>query len=229
MSNGTTTPWGHAPTGPNPFSREGAGPNAGLGTGWERERISYMESTQEIPLPKLQPTPSLPEAPTVGTVVSGPVQEPATLPQFQSPQRYAPPAPEYAPYAPAPQAQNPYLPVQNPYPPVPSPYPPAPGVGFAPAPAQYPGAPVGFYPQGFYAYTQLRNSPFAVASLIMALGSLIVGLTAPLGVLFGIVGLWQIAHNPYEYNGRGQALAGLIVGGAMTTLYVLVFVWAASL
>lgn len=91
---------------------------------------------------------------------------------------------------------------------VPPPYGPPPG-------PQWPGNPAPWPPQPYpYPEPEPRKptNGFAVASIICAV------LCAPLGVLFGHLSLWQIKRTGDD--GRGLAVAGLIVGYSLTVVTV---------
>ncbi len=73
--------------------------------------------------------------------------------------------------------------------------------------------------------TTQKNSPYAVASFVVAITTIfsILGaqfffllaylhLMFPLAIVFGHYGIRQIARNPERYGGRQMALAGLMVG-----------------
>jgi peptidyl-prolyl cis-trans isomerase B (cyclophilin B) len=101
------------------------------------------------------------------------------------------------------------------YPPRPSgEYPPLPPGGY---PAEYYGYPAG-YPAGYSAgYAQPKSTnALAIASLVCAF------VFAPLGIVFGHISLSQIKKTGEE--GRGLALAGLVISYLITALTVLVVV-----
>src|SRR5689334_8320213 len=78
----------------------------------------------------------------------------------------------------------------------------------------YPPAPSGGYP-GYYGYPPPRpTNALAIASLVCAF------LFAPLGIVFGHLSLSQIRRTGEE--GRGLAVAGLVIGYLITVLTVLV-------
>ena len=108
-----------------------------------------------------------------------------TSPAYDAPQQYQPYPPQYQPY------QQPYQPAGAP-----------PSSGYPPVGAPpYPG-----YPQQ-YTPGMSPTNPFAIASLIVSL----VGFGL-IGVILGHVALGQIKRsNGYE-QGRGLAIAGLIIG-----------------
>jgi len=126
------------------------------------------------------------------------------------------------PYAVSPDAVNPYS--QNPY--APTPYGQNP---YAANPYAAPGY-VPYSPNGVaYAYGP-RTNPLAIASLVCALGALVFGLFASIaGVILGHIAMSQIASR--GENGRGLAVAGVIIGYALgalalvgIALYVVFFV-----
>lgn len=80
---------------------------------------------------------------------------------------------------------------------------PPPYGGYPPA---YPGYPAGYPPP--------RTNNMAVASLVCAF------LFAPLGIVFGHISLSQIKRNGEQ--GRGMAVAGLVIGYVLTALSILV-------
>lgn len=115
-------------------------------------------------------------------------------PAYDAPQQYPPYPPQYQPY-------QPYQPAGVP------PYSGYPPVGAPP----YPG-----YPQQ-YTPGMSPTNPFAIASLIVSL----VGFGL-IGVILGHVALGQIKRsNGYE-QGRGLAIAGLIIGYAQIAIVLLI-------
>lgn len=109
-------------------------------------------------------------------------------------------------------------------PPPPPPMPPGPPTGSGPGGFQPPpgyGSPPGYQPYGFQpAGQQPTTSGMAIASLVCSLaGILICGIPAVLGVIFGFIGLSQTKDG--ARNGRGMAIAGLVVG------IVVVLLWGA--
>jgi hypothetical protein len=83
----------------------------------------------------------------------------------------------------------------------------------AAAPVAVPG-PIG--PTAPYA-TGPRTNPLAITGLVMGILALTVGCCCygvpfnVLGVIFSLVALSQIKHDPQNQRGRGQAIAGLIL------------------
>jgi Domain of unknown function (DUF4190) len=129
-------------------------------------------------------------------------------------------------------------------PPLPPPPPPAmgdPGASGYAAPSAYPGG-AGYqeptyqnYPQPTYsppAYAQpYAQTPYgqpvyvatptngmAIAALVCSLAGLITGISAPVGAILGHVARRQIMISGEQ--GDGMALAGIIIGWAITGLYV---------
>ena len=107
----------------------------------------------------------------------------------------------------------------------PSPYDPPPGgappygtqpYGTQPyEPYGYPGHPYPPYP---YPYPAPRTNALAIASLVCAF------LFAPLGIVFGHLSLSQIRRSGED--GRGLALAGLVIGYVVTIAAILAVVAA---
>jgi hypothetical protein len=90
--------------------------------------------------------------------------------------------------------------------------------GYPPAGYGPPGyAPPGYAPQGYppVAWGRPTNT-MAILALVMAF------VFAPAGVILGIVARKQIRRTGED--GAGLALAGIIVGGIATALFVLLFV-----
>ena len=84
-------------------------------------------------------------------------------------------------------------------------------------------------PPGYGAPGAGRNG-LAVASLVLGIVSIplcFLFLPALLAVVFGGIGLGQIASNPGQ-AGRGQAIAGLVLGGVSLALVLLVILVADS-
>jgi hypothetical protein len=74
-----------------------------------------------------------------------------------------------------------------------------------------------------------RNNPMAVAALVMGILSATVGLCCCYGIpfnvlaiIFGLVALAQIKANPVVEQGRGIAIAGLVLGTLSIALAVLI-------
>lgn len=115
------------------------------------------------------------------------------------------------------------------YPP-PGSYPPASGYpppGGYPPPAAFP-PPAGYPPVGAYpppGYPAGYPPPtgtngLAIASLVLSLlGLTCYGVTSVIGVILGIVAMNQVKQSGQE--GRGMALAGVIIGGVSIALWVI--------
>jgi hypothetical protein len=100
--------------------------------------------------------------------------------------------------------------------------PPAETPPMAPQPAPLaapPAAPV--YPT----YTRPPTNGLAVASLVLGLCGLVTcGATCLVGLPLGIAGLVQINRDPAASEGRGLAIAGLVISGVL--LLISALLWA---
>ena len=108
-------------------------------------------------------------------------------------------------------------------PPAPAPvYAPAPG--YAPTPGYAPGyAPTQGYGASYSPYpTGPRTNVLAIVSLCLSLATLILGVTAIGGVITGHIALSQIKRT--GENGRGLALAGVIVGYSLIALGIVAII-----
>jgi hypothetical protein len=119
---------------------------------------------------------------------------------------------------------DPYAPVDYPtgYPPLPPPiYPP--GAGYPPP--GYPPAYPGYQPYDPYRPgTPLGTNGKAIASLVTALaGLMFCGLPSIAGLILGIIAMRECRRTGQD--GYGLALAGTIVGGVVTALFVLYVVF----
>ncbi len=73
---------------------------------------------------------------------------------------------------------------------------------------------------------QGQNQTMALVSLILGIvGIVICQLTAPAALIVGFLARKKAAENPNEYGGSGLALAGMIMGGIGTLLFLLVIVY----
>ncbi|OBB77400.1 DUF4190 domain-containing protein [Mycobacterium sp. 852014-52144_SCH5372336] len=137
---------------------------------------------------------------TVGDGVAEPSPPAYDNPMPYPPQGHEPPPPDYG--------------NQVQYPP-PPPEPPAPSAGpYSPMPGQYPVvvAPVGYLPAA-------KTNSMAIAALVSSL------VLAPLGIVFGHIALSQIKRSGED--GRGLAIAGLVIGYIFTAILLLwVLFWA---
>ncbi|MEU4390387.1 DUF4190 domain-containing protein [Kribbella sp. NPDC023855] len=83
---------------------------------------------------------------------------------------------------------------------------------------QYP-PPYGYgYGYGYPGTPMVKTNGLATAALVCGLGGLVIGLSAPVGVGLGIAALVQIKRRGEA--GKGQAIAGIIVGGLVTAFGV---------
>ena len=133
---------------------------------------------------------------------------------MNAPSPYDPPPGGAPPYSNQPYSNQPYS--NQPYG--------TPPYGTPPyEPYGYPGHPYPPYP---YPYPAPRTNALAIASLVCAF------LFAPLGIVFGHLSLSQIRRSGED--GRGLALAGLVIGYVVTIAAILavvaatlLFAWAA--
>lgn len=96
--------------------------------------------------------------------------------------------------------------------------PPPPYGGHPPQYGAYPPPPYGGYPPTYAGYPQPQpTNTLAIASLVCAF------VFAPLGIIFGHISLSQIKKSGEE--GRGLALAGLIISYLFTAFMIVVLVW----
>ena len=117
------------------------------------------------------------------------------------------------------RSPDPYAPVDYPtgYPPLPPPVYPQ-GAGYPPA---YPGyQPYDPYRPG----KPLGTNGKAIAALVTALAGLVFcGLPSIAGLILGIIAMRECRRTGQD--GYGLALAGTIIGGLITALFVLYFVF----
>ena len=66
------------------------------------------------------------------------------------------------------------------------------------------------YPQGPQPYTQPKTSGMAIASLVCGILGICIGLTAPVGLILGIVAIRKINSSGGAIGGKGLAIGGLI-------------------
>ncbi|HEY8721267.1 DUF4190 domain-containing protein [Pengzhenrongella sp.] len=97
---------------------------------------------------------------------------------------------------------------------------PAPPPAVAPGYPQY--GPAYNYGPGSYGAPVVPTNGLAIASLICGVTSFMVGITAPVAVILGILALRQIQRDGTQ--GRGMAIAGIAVGGAVTVGGLLIVV-----
>lgn len=143
-------------------------------------------------------------------------------PQAQVPQYPAAQPPQHRPqtsaYPPQPQAGP--RPAQA----YPAAYPQAGGPAYPPPPSSpYPPSPATPYAQGGYppafsnAYASKPTSGMAIGSLVCLGAGFIIGLSWPVGIVLGILGLKETGPGGAK-SGRGMAMAGLIANSVITVM-----------
>ncbi|MFG1906471.1 DUF4190 domain-containing protein [Kribbella sp. NPDC048928] len=98
--------------------------------------------------------------------------------------------------------------------------------GQAQYPPQYGQAPAPYAQSGYagYGYTGSGGTNgLATASFVCALGGLIIGLSAPVAIGLAIAALVQIKKR--NQDGKGMAIAGLVIGSLITLGSILLFVF----
>ena len=159
--------------------------------------------------------------PPYGLPPDRPQDTPRAFPTYgrPDPQRHAQ-QPSYgqsgpqAPWVAPGQPQQPQAPYGQPY------YgQPQQGQGY-PAAGQWP-APYGY---GYPAASGGGTNGLATAALICGAGGFIVGITAPVAIGLGIAALVQIKNRQQE--GKGMAIAGLVLGALVTLGYALIITLA---
>jgi len=102
-----------------------------------------------------------------------------------------------------------------------APLPPLPGLGpAATLPSPFPGAP----PVSFTVPHSAQSSDFATWSMVCGIFCVFCGLLAAIpAIVFGHLARAQIKKNP-TLQGRGQALAGLIIGYLVLVITLLIFI-----
>lgn len=86
------------------------------------------------------------------------------------------------------------------------------------------------YPPNYGAAPTAGRNGFAVASLVLGILSIplcFIFLPALLAVIFGIIAVSQIKGNPGQ-AGRGQAIAGIVLGGISLAFIVVLLIAAGS-
>jgi Domain of unknown function (DUF4190) len=153
-------------------------------------------SLVDVPTPTGEPPPTIVQSPMPPSV------SPTEQPTLDMPDRFVPPPPPFAP-----PAQ--YIPPQ----PMPR------QSGWAPPPPPpYPVRP---------------QQSLAGASLVCGILSITLGLccyfgilTAPIGLVMGIVALVQIKNDPTKFGGKGMAIAGIVTSaGYFAVLAVIVLLY----
>ncbi|NIK54847.1 DUF4190 domain-containing protein [Kribbella shirazensis] len=80
------------------------------------------------------------------------------------------------------------------------------------------------YGYGGYGYNGSGGTNgLATAALVCGLGGLVIGISAPVGIGLGIAALVQIKRR--NQDGKGMAIAGLVIGSLITIGYLLLFVF----
>jgi hypothetical protein len=87
----------------------------------------------------------------------------------------------------------------------------------------------GWQPPPPPAYSQQKKQGLAIASLILGICSITVGwccslglITAPVGIVLGIVSLVQIKNSPNENGGKPLSITGIATGSAYLLFWVLI-------
>lgn len=91
--------------------------------------------------------------------------------------------------------------------------------GQAPGYPMPPAAPYGAYPQ---APMVTGTNGLAIGSLVTSCFGFLYGLSAIVGIILGIIALNQIKQTGQQ--GRGLAIAGIVVGGAWVALFLILVV-----
>jgi uncharacterized protein DUF4190 len=81
---------------------------------------------------------------------------------------------------------------------------------------QYPGQAPAAYGYGYPGAQANKTNALAIASLVCGLGGLVIGVSAPLGVILGIISLVQIKNR--KESGTAMAVVGIVVGGLLTLI-----------
>jgi hypothetical protein len=81
---------------------------------------------------------------------------------------------------------------------------------------QYPGQAPAAYGYGYPGAQTNKTNALAIASLVCGLGGLVIGVSAPLGVILGIIALMQIKNR--KESGTAMAVVGIVVGGLLTLI-----------
>ena len=186
----------------------GADPTVVLGAPAAEVPSAYGPPPSEPPLPAYPPPPSGPPSSSPAPA-SGPPSGYGPPPTYQP----APPPPGFGPPAYAPQSYAPqgYGP------------PPAYGPAYGPQPyGAYPGTAPGW---GYPAVPHTNG--MAIASLILAIvGLMFCGIPSIAAVVFGHIGLHQISRSDGAEQGRGMAIAGLVIGYLVLAAFVAFIVFA---
>jgi hypothetical protein len=165
------------------------------GPGWWLASDGKWYSPEQTPGYDFGPSAPEPGAPLVD-------RPPTVVPQ-QAPDYGAPPLPTHFAAPPSYQAYGP-PPGPAGFPPGPG-YPPGSGYGYSYPPAG--GQPYGYLPAR-------RTNGLAIASLVCSFFFWLYGLGAILAIIFGFIARSQIKKSGDAQQGRGMALAGIIIGFA---------------
>jgi uncharacterized membrane protein len=93
------------------------------------------------------------------------------------------------------------------------------------------GIPVDRYPYydpGYYSYpppVQKQTNGLAIASLVCSLVGIVVSIAPIIGAILGFIALQQIKKEPHRYEGKGMAMAGMIIGIVLVSLRTLFFIF----
>ena len=77
-----------------------------------------------------------------------------------------------------------------------------------------------------------KQQGLAVTSLVLGLFSMTLGwccsfgiLTAPIALVLGIIALVQIKNEPGKYDGKGMAIAGIVMGGLYFAIWAFIILF----
>lgn len=88
-----------------------------------------------------------------------------------------------------------------------------------------------YYDPGYHSYpppVQKQTNPLAIASLVCSLAGLMITFAPIVGAILGYIALQQIKKEPYKYEGKGMATAGMIIGIALfgiRCLFIVVYIF----
>jgi hypothetical protein len=108
------------------------------------------------------------------------------------------------------------------------------GRGFQPPAFQDYGYQYQQYPQ-YSQYSQYPNyasyppkkemNTMALISMIASIAGVLIPVGAIVGLILGFIAISQIKNEPHRYEGKGFALAGIIVGISVLGVYLLFFLF----
>lgn len=181
----------------------------------------YEYPSLEKSTPPVDPTSAANPVPPSGPPTWETPGAPPAYPAYPSAPPAYPTAPPQYPTAPPayPQYGQGYPPYQSGQ--QPGAYPPA---GY-PATGGYPGYPPPGYadPYGYGAYGQTGGTNgLAIGSLIASIAGVFCGVGSIAGVIMGIIALNQLKTS--QQDGKGVAIAGIIIGGAVIAFWLLIIV-----